>query len=209
MQGVITMAMKRCNNGHFYDSDKYTNCPYCGVQSLDVQATMAKRSFVNPGNVGPTEPAAANRQAGRDFRTVASNNAARSSVMSREPGETVGLMKRKTGIDPVVGWLVCIEGAERGRDYRIRSEKNSLGRSESMDICISADDTISRENHAFIVFNPKSLTFRVQAGESRGLVYLNNEEVPTYAELQPYDIIEIGQTKLMFVPFCGGNFQWN
>ena len=26
------MAMKRCNNGHFYDNDKYSNCPYCGVQ---------------------------------------------------------------------------------------------------------------------------------------------------------------------------------
>ena len=202
------MTMKRCNNGHFYDSNKYTNCPYCGVQSLDVQATMAKRNFPNlGGNVGSTEPVA-NRQAGGDFRTVGSNNAARSGAILREPGETVGLMKHKTGIDPVVGWLVCIEGPERGRDYRIRSEKNSLGRSESMDICISADVTISRENHAFVVFNPKKLTFRVQAGESRGLVYLNEEEVLTYAELQPYDIIEVGQTKLMFVPFCGGNFQW-
>ena len=199
------MAMKRCNSGHFYDTDKYSNCPYCGVQSLDVQATMAKR---NMGNVSPTEAVGGNRNSNQDFNTVASNNVGRSNPVSREPGETVGIVKRNIGIDPVVGWLVCVEGPERGRDYRIRSEKNSIGRSERMDICISADDSLSRENHAFVVFNPKKMTFRIQAGESRGLVYLNDDEVLNYAELAPYDMIEIGQTKLLFVPFCGGNFQW-
>jgi len=197
--------MKRCNHGHFYDTDKYSNCPYCGVQSLDVQATMAKR---NMGSIAPTEALGAKPNSNQDFRTVASNNANRSSNLSRQPGETVGIVKRKLGIDPVVGWLVCIEGPERGRDYRIRSEKNSIGRSESMDICIGADDSLSRENHAFVVFNPKKQTFRIQAGESRGLVYLNNDEVSTYVELAPYDVIEIGQTKLLFMPFCGEKFQW-
>lgn len=203
------MAMQRCNNGHFYDNEKYTTCPYCGVQNLNVQATIAKRNFSPAENVGATQAVSHHQPEDSDFKTVASH-AVRSKVESHdEPGETVGLVKRKTGIDPVVGWLVCTAGPERGRDYRIRSEKNSLGRSETMDICLSADETISRENHAFIVFNPKNMAFRVQAGESRGLVYLNNEEVPTYADLQPYDVIELGQTKLMFVPFCGGNFQWD
>jgi hypothetical protein len=39
-------------------------------------------------------------------------------------------------------------------------------------------------------------------------VYLNDEEVTVPTELKPYDIIELGQTKLMFVPFCGEHFQW-
>ena len=170
-----------------------------------MQATIAKR---NMSNIGPNEAVGTNRTSNQDFHTVASNNANRKSSVSREPGETVGIVKRKSGIDPVVGWLICVEGPERGRDYRIRSEKNSIGRSESMDIYISADDSLSRENHAFVVFNPKKLTFRIQAGESRGLVYLNNDEVPTYAELTAYDMIEIGQTKLLFVPFWGEKFQW-
>ncbi len=51
------------------------------------------------------------------------------------------------GIDAVVGWLVCVHGRNRGRDYRIRSENNTVGRSENMDICISGDDLISRERH--------------------------------------------------------------
>ncbi|MFI3187628.1 MAG: FHA domain-containing protein [Methylococcaceae bacterium] len=118
------------------------------------------------------------------------------------------MVRKKTGIDPVVGWLVCVDGPEKGRDYRIRSEKNYIGRDASMDICISGDETISRENHAMISFNPKNLNFRIAPGSSRGMVYLNNEEVDVPENLKPYDLIEIGQCKLMFVSFCGEKFQW-
>ena len=34
------MVMKRCNNGHFYDSDKYGQCPYCGISNIDASKTM-------------------------------------------------------------------------------------------------------------------------------------------------------------------------
>ena len=43
-------------------------------------------------------------------------------------GRTVGLIRKRTGLDPVVGWLVCIAGPDKGRDYRIHSERNFLGR---------------------------------------------------------------------------------
>ena len=190
---VVLVAMKRCNKGHFYDCDKYTNCPYCGVNNLDIQGSMARKNT---------------QKYEQDFATVPMQNAVINNKSVREPGETIGIFQQKIGIDPVVGWLVCVEGPVRGQDYPLHSGKNSIGRSRNMDICISADDYISRENHAFIVFDPKKATFRVQTGESRGLVYLNNEEVLTYADLKADDIMEIGQTKLIFMPFCGVNFQW-
>jgi hypothetical protein len=114
----------------------------------------------------------------------------------------------KTGFDPVVGWLVCVEGPEKGRDYRIRAERNFIGRSPHMDIAITGDDAISRENHAVVTFNPKNGIFRIAPGESRGLIYLNDEEVLTPVVLNAYDKVEIGATKLTFVPFCGERFQW-
>jgi hypothetical protein len=150
------------------------------------------------GEIPPTGPV-------RTGETVASGQPPK---IPAAPGETVGLMVKKHNMDPVVGWLVCIEGGEQGRDYRIRSEKNSIGRSELMDIAIGGDDTISRDNHAYLVFNPKNGIYRLQAGESRGLVYVNGEEVINYVELKAYDVIEIGETKLSFVPFCGEQFQW-
>ena len=39
-------------------------------------------------------------------------------------------------------------------------------------------------------------------------MYLNGEEVGVPEDLKPYDLIEIGQCKLLFVAFCGEKFQW-
>jgi hypothetical protein len=123
-------------------------------------------------------------------------------------GATVAMVRKKMGIDPVVGWLVCVEGPEKGRDYRIRSERNGIGRGADMAICIQGDEAISRENHAYISFNPRKASFRIAPGDSRGMTYLNGEEVDVPMPLKPYDRIELGQTHLLFVPFCSESFNW-
>jgi len=112
------------------------------------------------------------------------------------------------GIEPVVGWLVCIEGEQRGKDYKIRRGKNFIGRSEEMDIAILGDLLISRKNHAAITYDPKQRNFYLIPGDGAGLVYLNNEVVFVPAELSAYDVIEIGKTKLIFNPLCGIHFDW-
>lgn len=194
------MVMKRCNNGHFYDSDKYGQCPYCGISNIDASKTMPiirpeseRNSTVCSETVG--------------LETVASPTAASKAAYGNN-GKTVGFMQKNKGIDPVVGWLVCIDGPSKGQDYRIKSEKNFIGRAANMDIAITDDDSISRENHAVISFNPKNGCFRLLPGESHGMVYLNDEEVYSASELFKGDVIELGQTKLKFVPFCDGGFVW-
>lgn len=122
--------------------------------------------------------------------------------------KTVALMKKDTGLDPVVGWLVCIEGADKGRDYRIHAERNFIGRSEKMDICIRGDETISRDAHAIVSYDLRKNTFRLYQGDSKGIIYVNDEEVVTAVVLQPQDIIEMGKTKLLFIPLCGEKFKW-
>ncbi|HSW36192.1 MAG TPA: FHA domain-containing protein [Candidatus Limnocylindrales bacterium] len=172
--------LTRCSNGHYYDSKKHASCPFCGVKNLDldIKKTMAKRPESGGG------------------------------ISQQAVGKTVGVFHKKMGMDPVVGWLVAIAGPEKGRDFRITSEKNFIGRSEKMDINLAGDESVSRENHAVISYNPKNHTFRLFPGESRGLVYHNDEEVVTPETLKPNDIIELGQSRLMFVPFCGDRFQW-
>ena len=183
------MALKRCDNGHYYDPETYSTCPSCGVHDLDLQTTQA-RSVQPPDAEGTTQARGS------------------TGAKQRDTGVTVAMVRKKTGMDPVVGWLVCIDGPEKGRDYRIRSEKNHIGRGSNMDICISGDETISRENHAMISFNPRNLHFRIAPGNSRGLVYLNDEEVEVPTDLKPYDMIEIGQGKFLFIAFCSEKFQW-
>ncbi len=186
------MSMKRCENGHYFDASKYSTCPSCGIQDLDINATVIHR-------VAPATPDVAG---GQTVRREAVPKAG-------EPGVTVGVFHKKIGIDPVVGWLVCIAGGDKGRDFRIRSERNAIGRAGNMDICINGDDTISREKHAFISYNPRKNSFLLMPGESRGIVYLNDDEVAAPMPLKPFDVIELGQTKLLFVPFCGEQFRWD
>ncbi|MEY8417672.1 FHA domain-containing protein [Oscillospiraceae bacterium 44-5] len=123
-------------------------------------------------------------------------------------GKTVGMMQSQMGFDPVVGWLACVAGPSRGKSYTIRGGVNSIGRSERMDIVITGDLKISAENHAKISYSDKHNRFNLLPGEGRNIVYLNDEEVFTPMPLHAYDLIDFGETKLLFVPLCGETFTW-
>lgn len=110
---------------------------------------------------------------------------------------------------PVCGWLVCIEGARVGRDYKIRNGKNFVGRGDDMDIQILGDNEISRRNHTIIVYDAKKKNTVILPGDAAGIAYLNQEAVYVPTELMPYDTIELGNSKFVFVPFCGEHFEWN
>ena len=111
-------------------------------------------------------------------------------------------------LNPVCGWIVCIEGARQGKDYKIISGKNFVGRSDDMDIQILGDNEISRRNHAVIVFDPKKKETVLLPGDANGIVYLNQDALYSPAVLQPYAIIELGNSKFLFIPFCGDHFMW-
>lgn len=114
----------------------------------------------------------------------------------------------RESIKPVCGWLVCIEGARQGRDYKIITGKNFIGRADDMDIQILGDNEISRRNHAVIVFDPKKKETVLLPGESNGIVYLSDSALYSPAVLKAYDIIELGSSKFLFMPFCGEHFMW-
>jgi len=189
----------KCDEGHFYDESLNKNCPHCGLGEID-KTVMAKRS------TGGDEVDERTIQAG-----IGKTPARRERSQSRKSDEdvTVAVWRQKSGIDPVVGWLVCHEGPNQGRDYRIQSGRNVIGRDTSSQICISGDDTISRENHAKIFFDTRNATFHVTEGEGRSGVYVNGSVVLQPTLLSAYDILEVGATKLVFVPLCGEKFRWD
>lgn len=138
------MEMRKCDRGHYYDASLHAECPYCNKTGEDIGRTMALgMDNLGIGNAGVTQPLASEKTRPL-FEAV--NNAA-------DEGRTVALIQTDIGIDPVVGWLICVEGKERGRDYRIHTDNNYIGRSEKMDICLRGDETISRENQAIITYD--------------------------------------------------------
>ena len=112
-------------------------------------------------------------------------------------------------VKPVCGFLICIEGARQGKEYKIISGKNFVGRADDMDIQILGDNDISRRNHAVIVYDPKKKETVLLPGDANGIVYLSENAVYSPTVLKAYDVIELGQSHFIFLPFCGENFAWN
>ena len=109
----------------------------------------------------------------------------------------------------MVGWLVCVEGNNRGSDYRIHNGYNYIGRAQSMDICIPGDSHISNENAAIVAYDSMERLFYFGPGMGHNAVRLNGKMCLGQSELKAYDIITLGQTKLVFIPLCGERFDWD
>jgi len=110
--------------------------------------------------------------------------------------------------NPVCGWIVCVEGPRRGKDYKIKAGKNFVGRADDMDIQILGDNKISRRNHCVIVYDTKQNKTVILPGDSNGIVYLGGNAVYMPTDLNAYDVIEMGDSQFLFIPFCGEHFRW-
>ena len=111
-------------------------------------------------------------------------------------------------IEPVCGWLACIDGPRKGQSFSLRNGKNFIGRADDMDVQILGDLQIARRNHAVIAYDPKNRQFMLVPGESEGLVYLNSQSIFQATRLIDMSLIQLGETTLVFRPLCGDNFAW-
>jgi hypothetical protein len=110
--------------------------------------------------------------------------------------------------ETLVGWLVCIAGADRGRDYPLYGQRSALGREMGMQIRIDGDAKIAAVNHAIVTYEPGPNSFSLASGDSNSNTYLNDRFVSGVVALKAHDVIDVGDTKLLFVPLCGELFRW-
>ena len=122
--------------------------------------------------------------------------------------ETATKEKQETGRTEVEIEEDLFRGPRQGKDYQVVQGKNFVGRADDMDIQILGDNEISRRNHAVIVFDPKKRETVLLPGDANGIVYLNGNALYAPTPLNPYDEIELGKSKFLFVPFCGDHFMW-
>lgn len=191
------MKLAKCSNGHFYDADLSVTCPHCsgGSEQNDVTVALDQQ----PGEKDVTIPL-----------TVAIGSEAEITATAWDDDVTRAYFEDKVSSDvsPVTGWLVCIDGKHLGEDFRLKAGRNFVGRSSSMDVAITKDNSVSRDRHAIVVYEPKSNNFIVQPGEARELCYLNEQPVYTAQDLKCGDKLTLGNTTLMFIPCCSEKFTW-
>lgn len=164
----------------------------------------------------PAEPTAAPPpqnaapRAGGDPKTAIIGRARRKPAVDRsqEAEESKGESDQMD--DPVVGWVVVVEGPGRGASQTLGYGMNSIGRAKTERVCLDyGDEEISRTQHALITYDPRGRKYFVQHGGGKNLTYLGDSDpVLMPAELKGGEEIVLGQTRLRFVPFCGKEFDW-
>ena len=191
---------RTCSAGHVYDADQFPSCPYCNRNTRAIQfgATAAPAGY--GATTAPAGYGAAPAERDDTIGQTVMPEAIRRRMEQERDNRTVGEFKRKLGYEPVVGWLVCVEGPEVGKDYRLFGRINSIGRAEGNDVVLAQEHTVSQKNHVRLAYDAKHNNFQLIPGEGTNVTYLNDEPLYVPQKLNAYDVLEMGDTKLIFVP---------
>lgn len=214
------MPMIRCKEDeHYYDDTKHSNCPYCSSSTLQVHSEAPVSSSPKTVKVNSSATSASSspktvKISTQDKKTEKINSESPSRPIDSGAPKTQfawGSKQKSTQVDvqPVVGWLVVLEGSGKGQDIRLVPGMNTIGRGTENTVCLSfGDEMISRDKHANIIFDYKNKLFFLQHGDGNNLTYLNDSVVLQPQQMNNGDVVTLGNTKLRFIPFCDENCPW-
>lgn len=197
----IRQKIVSCPHGHYYDANRYQSCPYCSsgnfsptVDPFGASPEPSEEAAVQGGNLGGFAPTMPPRVDGAE--RMGKTQFVDSSTPAGAPA-------------PVVGWLVAIDGPTRGTDYRIHTGYNYIGR-ERGDIVIRGDATVSAEKDANVTYVSQTRRFYIAHEQGKNVLLVNDLPViGGNTELNSYDVLTVGSTKLLFLALCGERFSWD
>lgn len=212
------MAMQQCPNGHLYDDSKNSSCPYCSNNSVNATVPLSNAT-PQAGGSGMFPPTADLDGFVPHQEYVAPQPQVAAQEQPFPPTTPVDTpFEKTTYVDPIVndngdtevmGWLVCLEGKNRGRDFRIHGANNPIGRGSDNDINLEFDNAISKGINALIAYDDRNNKFFLyRANNSRNNMYINGALLLSPVELKDYDVLEIGNTKMIFRSLCNESFVW-
>lgn len=127
------------------------------------------------------------------------------------------LVKDKKGnenrILPVVGWLICVKGPDLGKDFRLLAGYNNISRSVDREVVLS-DGKISKGTVGWVLYTQECRDFDIGAEKKETgtttVMFVNGKKLlpGDHYTLKHYDRIRLGDTELLFIPFCGADFDW-
>ena len=170
--------------------------------------TRPPLSFPSDGDSRSKEAGGAGSPPRRQYRpgdegdTVMWDGAGRS-----RRGEGAAPASRAAQVNPVTGWLVVVDGPGKGSAAQLGFGHNTIGRGPAMRVRLDfGDRKISRDTHATLTYDPKGNAFYLQQGKT--LAYIDGKPVLSPLRLEAGAVIELGDTKLRFMPFCDDGFTW-
>lgn len=193
--------LQKCPNGHMYDPSTNSQCPHCrskqttgGMTEAATGTKTAPVQGASPFASAKTEPLLS-PPSGEGLRSAATT-----------PGFITQAEGEARPFNPIVGWLVAIEGPARGQDFRLVSGKNVIGREAPASVQIAGDEQISR-SHATLYYYPKVNAFYLEDHSTHGTFH-KGEPVIQRTRVESMEVIELGKTKLLLRALCDASFTW-
>ncbi|MBO4687364.1 MAG: FHA domain-containing protein [Clostridiales bacterium] len=129
----------------------------------------------------------------------------------RDPNATVAMTESDMDYLPRVharAFLVCVDGPMTGASFVFQENRAVIGRQKNYEISLFRDNSVSRSPHAIIAYDKDTLRYTVSQGDPEKKVSVNGTFINAEQELKLYDIIGIGQTRMLFIPVCSEKFAW-
>lgn len=206
------MAIIRCKNGHFYDKNRSEECPYCETFSSNA-TTLGDfmESAVNRGKTMMLLPEDEMTHTDtHSLETVSFADRQKDHVVGFEmddDNKTVAMWGVSNDRKLITGWLVCVKGEEKGQDYPLYAGFNKIGRGVTNDVCIAEDPMISRDSNCSIVYENKKNQFFI-IPENGKTIFVDNDLLDRPKKLVGKEKISLGNTTLVFIPFCQEGLAW-
>jgi len=150
--------------------DSWEVCPYC-----------QKTGFQNATGSSPAKTRLEFEPA-KDLAGTAAGGGARRTILLSD--------KKKP---PVVGWLVAMNGEQRGEDFRIHEGKNILGSGTDAQVVVR-DSAISSQ-HASLRYEDAKF-FLTDLDSSNG-TFVNDKKIAR-EELKDNDVVRLGEITMKF-----------
>lgn len=185
------MGVKQCENGHYYNDEKYKRCPHCdhnsAFQKNHAYTDLEARGMADSVGFADVKPGAAPVP---EVYTA--------TVPAEDAELTVGILQNHA-ISPAVGWTVILTGRRRGTDHTLHAGINSI-----TGFCETADERAVR-----IVYDARGNQYLLKLETPSAAVTLDGEPVTkTVTVLWSKCRIVCGKTEFLFQPLCDGSFQW-
>ncbi len=206
------MDLRKCKVGHFYDGDKFPECPHCKNNVSERVSKTSERKTVDEKKnetraLGSIEEKRQEREEKRQNQRRPIDEEIESNSLEIENKKEIDLPQRKTDLGPVVGWLVGIQGNEYGRSYELFATSNTIGVATSNIVSIK-DSNLCNTSHCIICFDVNSLNFFIDYENSGGKIRVNNYRVSENVYINYMDVIEIGESAYTLIPICKDGFTW-
>ncbi len=163
------MQMIKCEMGHIYDAEKFRTCPHCYSTGMTREAEDDMMG-INQADKETEQPDEAQK---RQYY-----------VMHRRR---------------VTGMLVCVDGNMKGEGFVIREGDNLVGRSSNMDVALTMEESVSRQQHVILCCDVEDGSCILRYDKNRQDIWVNGSRPRRDCLLKDHDEICLGKCKLIFI----------